>query len=59
MAGMSAAVRRGTRLATQILIAALAIAAMVLFSCALHQSDASSSTTTRTGYESVTPTTWH
>ncbi|MEV5651573.1 hypothetical protein AB0L57_25260 [Nocardia sp. NPDC052254] len=45
----STTVRRGTRLVTQLVIAALAIAATVLFSNALQHS---TSRTSRTGHES-------
>ncbi|MEU6563204.1 hypothetical protein [Nocardia nova] len=46
----STMVRRGTRLVTQLLIAALAIAATVLFTCALQHS---ASGTARTGHDSA------
>ncbi|WP_227984136.1 hypothetical protein [Nocardia spumae] len=40
MTDVSTVVRRGTRLITQLLIAAIAVAAIVLFSYALHYSTA-------------------
>ncbi|NKY50568.1 hypothetical protein [Nocardia vermiculata] len=54
MTYVSTGARRRTRLATQLLITAIALAATILFSYVLQHSDASASTS-RSGYETTTP----